>query len=110
MDSIFDVERVSLDGHARVRFVGELDMAEVDRAEADVVEVLDRSTGDLSIDLSGLTFCDSSGARLLCQLDREARARGRTMVLQSPTPAVHRVLSLLGVVQLVTIEDVCSDA
>jgi anti-sigma B factor antagonist len=110
MDSVFDLERVSLDGHARVRFVGELDLAEVDQAQVDVIEVLDQSTGVLTIDLSGLTFCDSSGARLLYRIDGEAKARGRTMVLQSPTPAVHRVLDVLGLVQILTIEDELTDA
>jgi anti-sigma B factor antagonist len=105
MDPVFSVERVSLDGHARVRFVGELDIAEVERAEVDVMQVLEQSSGDLTIDMRRLTFCDSSGARLLYRLDRETKARGRTMVLQSPTPAVHRVLSMLGVVQRLNIED-----
>src|SRR5690349_21691709 len=97
MDSVFDVEPVSLDGHARVRFVGELDMAEVDRAKAHVIDALDQSTGDLTIDLSAMAFCDSSGARLLYQLDGAAKDRGRAMVLQSPTPAVRRVLNVLGI-------------
>ena len=105
MDPVFTVERVSLNGEARVRFVGELDMAEVERAQVEVIEVLDQSSGDLTIDLSTLTFCDSSGMRLLYRLDGEAKARGRTMVLQRPTPAVHRVLSLLGLLQFLTIED-----
>jgi anti-sigma B factor antagonist len=105
MDSVFGIERVSLNGHARVRFVGELDMAEVDQAQADMIKVLDQTTGDLSIDLSGLTFCDSSGVRLLYRLDRETKARGRAMVLERPSSAIHRVLSLMGVVELLGVED-----
>jgi anti-anti-sigma factor len=105
MDPAFAVERVSLDGHARVRFVGELDMATSDGAEADVTDVLDQSSGDLTIDLSALTFCDTSGMRLLYRLHRETQARGRTMVLERPTPAVHRVLDMLGLTQVFMIED-----
>jgi anti-anti-sigma factor len=71
----------------------------------DVIDVLDQTTGELTIDLSGLTFCDSSGVRLLYRLDRETKARGRVMVLQHPTSAVQRVLSLMGFVELLTVED-----
>jgi hypothetical protein len=42
---------------------------------------------------------------LLYQLDAEAKNRGRAMVLQSPTPAVHRVLNVLGIDYLLTIKD-----
>jgi anti-anti-sigma factor len=106
MDSVFDVDRSGVDGQARVRFVGELDMAEVERAHHEVIEALDQTAGALVIDLSALTFCDSSGVRLLFRLDSEAKARGRAMVLQDPTPPVRQVLGLLGVVDRLPIEEV----
>jgi anti-anti-sigma factor len=105
MDSAFEVDRSRVDGHARVRFVGELDMAEVQRAETEVIEVLDRTAGELTLDLSDLTFCDSSGVRLLYKLHTETEERGRNMVLQHPTPLVCRVLELMGVIDRLTIED-----
>ena len=74
-----------------MRFVGELDMAAVEQAHAEVVEVLDQTGGALTIDLSSLSFCDAAGVRLLIKLDSETKAHGRAMVLQHPTPAVHRV-------------------
>ena len=105
MDSVFYVDRSGVDGQARLRFVGELDLAEVERARDEVVEVLDTTAGVLTIDLSALTFCDSSGVRLLFKLDSEAKERGRTMVLQHPTSAVRLVLRMVGVEELLTIED-----
>lgn len=104
MDPVLVVDRSHVDGHARVRFIGELDMAVVQRAQDEMVEVLDHTAGVLTIDLSSLTFCDSSGARLLYKLDSEARARGRTMVLQHPTSEVSLVLRLLGLTDRLTIE------
>jgi anti-sigma B factor antagonist len=105
MDPVFDIDRSQVDGHARVRFVGELDMAAVEQAHAEVIEVLDQTGGALTIDLSSLSFCDASGVHLLFELDSETKARGRAMVLQHPTPAVHRVFRVLDVADQVTIED-----
>ena len=105
MDPVFDVDRSQVDGHARVRFVGELDMAAVQQAHAEVIDVLDHTGGALTIDLSSLSFCDASGVRLLLKLDSETKARGRALVLQHPTPAVRRVFRVLDAVDHLTIED-----
>jgi anti-sigma B factor antagonist len=108
MDSVFEVDRSRVDGHAQVRFVGELDIAQIKRAESEVVEVLDKTAGALRIDLSGLTFCDAAGIGLLLRLDAETRARARILVLQHPTRPVRRVFDLVGVANHLTIEDGCN--
>jgi anti-sigma B factor antagonist len=105
MDPVFDIDRSQVDGHARVRFVGELDRAAVEQAHAEVIEVLDKTAGALTVDLSRLTFCDASGVSLLLKLDSETKARGRVMVLRNPTPVVHRVFRVLDLVDHLTIED-----
>ena len=101
----FDIDQSQVDGHARVRFVGELDIAAVDQAHAEVIGVLDQTAGALTIDLGGLTFCDASGVGLLLKLDSETKARGRAMVLQHPTPFVYQVLRVLDLIGRLTIED-----
>jgi anti-sigma B factor antagonist len=101
----FGIDRSQVDGHARVRFIGELDIAGVDEAHAEMIEVLDQTAGALTVDLSGLTFCDASGVGLLVKLDSEANARGRAMVLEHPTPFVHRLLRVLDLVDRLTIEE-----
>jgi anti-sigma B factor antagonist len=107
-DLVFEIDRSGVDGQARLRFVGELDMAEVERARREVLEVLDETAGALIIDLGGLTFCDSTGVHLLFKLDAEVKARERTMVLQDPTPAVREVLRLLGAIDRLTVQEVRS--
>jgi anti-anti-sigma factor len=101
----FDIDRSQADGHARVRFVGELDVAVAEQAHAEVIEVLDQTAGALTVDLSSLTSCDASGVRVLVKLDSETKARGRAMVLQDPTPFMRRVLRALDLVDHLTIED-----
>jgi anti-sigma B factor antagonist len=105
MNAIFEVDRSQVDGQARLRFVGELDIAEAPRAEREALEVFDQTTGVVTIDLSGLTFCDVSGVRVLHNLNCEAMTRGRRFVLEHPSPGMLRVLSALGMLDFFTITD-----
>ena len=105
MDQVFGIDWAQVNGHAEVRFVGELDPATVERAHAEAIEALDRTAGALTVDLSSLTFCDACGISLLLQLDAETKARGRTMVLRHPTAFVDRVFQIAGVYKSLTIEE-----
>lgn len=69
---------------------GELDMASAE----DVLRALEGvpAEGDLVLDLSGLSFMDSSGLRVVLQLVR-GRMDG-VVVLRNPSPPVHRVLEI----------------
>jgi anti-sigma B factor antagonist len=69
---------------------GELDMA----SAGDVLAALQDAPadGDLVLDLSGLSFMDSSGLRMVLQL-ANGRADG-VVVLRNPTPAVNRILEI----------------
>lgn len=53
------------------------------------------------IDLSGVTFMDSSGIRLLVEANRAER---RSLVLRAPSEAVVRLLELSGVAPSFAIE------
>jgi anti-sigma B factor antagonist len=102
-------ERLRIDRTAdprSLKLVGELDLATVeDAADAlsgDVVE-----DGDLTLDLSELTFVDSSGVHLLVQVARTLSGRGR-LILAFPRDPVDRILDLNGVdklAELVIIDD-----
>ena len=52
--------------------------------------------GDLTLELSGLAFIDSSGVRALLAAARGLAGRGR-LVLAGARPGVRRVLDLMGV-------------
>ena len=66
---------------------------------------LDGGTNRLTVDLSGLRFADSAAIRELIQAHRAITQRGGTLELTRPQPAVARVLSLLGVDQILTVRD-----
>jgi anti-sigma B factor antagonist len=60
---------------------GALDVATAPELERAVVSALDGQGGEFHLDLSGLTFMDSSGAKVLLHLHNRVEALGRHVVL-----------------------------
>lgn len=79
---------------------GELDMANAPRLGWALSAALDERPGRLALDLSGLTFLDSSGARVLFTTARRAGDQGCSLVLRSPQPSVLKMLKLSGLDRL----------
>ena len=61
-----------------------------------LVDALCATSGDLALDLSGLTDIDSAGIQLLLALRRSVAARGGTLHLQRPSAEVRAALTVLG--------------
>jgi anti-sigma B factor antagonist len=90
----FTIEPVE-GGQREFRLVGELDLA----TAAGMSETLSASAdqeGDLRLDVSGLSFIDSSGIRALLMVAERLGSRGR-LILVNPSEAVHRTLLLVGI-------------
>lgn len=51
------------------------------------------------VDLAELTFIDSSGIAELLRVSKTAEERGQQFQLRRPTPAVHRVLEITGLLE-----------
>lgn len=84
---------------------GELDVASGPALEHAVARVLDGQGGDFRLDLSALTFMDSTGARSLVRVHRRLESIGRRLVLVSPTRPVRRVIELLGLDGLIEVQE-----
>ena len=89
------LEFVEGDAPGRVRLVGELDLGSAPAA-ATSLELKCQQVDLLEVDLSELTFIDSSGVRVLLRAFKDLADRGGTLVLEYPTPTVQRVFDLLG--------------
>jgi stage II sporulation protein AA (anti-sigma F factor antagonist) len=74
---------------------GELDMSTVDAVLAALLP-LGASEGDIRVEMSGVTFMDSTGLHAFLRVAQELGSSG-TLHLIEPTPAVRRVLELTGV-------------
>ncbi|MFI4985279.1 MAG: STAS domain-containing protein [Solirubrobacterales bacterium] len=74
---------------ARMTVAGELDIATVGQLEAEVAAVLARGVQQLVLDLSGLTFIDSSALRLFIVLsDRSAGEDWQLSLIRPAGPAL----------------------
>jgi anti-anti-sigma factor len=83
---------------AVVRFIGELDMAAASRAEEAGIAALSKLSADehspLVIDVSELTFCDTSGLKAMLAIRAEADRVGRSVTLRRPSAMLRRTLEI----------------
>lgn len=91
--------RTGTNGYQVVSVAGELDIATAEQAYSYITEVIDgrlRGTAPVTVDLSGVTFCDASGLGALARLARYARAAGRQLSLTSARPSVMKIMRITG--------------
>lgn len=81
---------------------GELDLSTCDQLGAAVAGT---SEGDLILDLTSVTFMDSSGIAVLVSSARELDEHGRRFVVVCPQGAPRRVLNLTGLEEMLGICD-----
>lgn len=98
----FDVESISLDSHVELRLAGELDIGTADHFRQ-MFEALDAQAGTVVVDLSALTFIDSTGLHELVVAHTAQQAAGGDLVLQAPSSQTRRVLEIVGLDRLFAI-------
>jgi anti-sigma B factor antagonist len=82
------------DGFVHVALVGELDLSTVAKVQEELRRVEASSPATLVVDLSKLTFLDSTGLRCIVTADERARAEGRRIVIVRGPDAVQRVFAI----------------
>ena len=88
---------------AEVTLEGELDISTLDHAQRRV-EAAERIEPEvLVIDLTRLTFVDSSGVRLVLLADDRARAAGRRLGVRLGEGPALRVFQALGLLDKITV-------
>jgi anti-anti-sigma factor len=91
-------------GRAVVTASGELDIATAPQL-VEAVAVLGRpATTAIAIDLSALTFIDSSGINALRTSVRAAGSRGVGAIVASPSERILRVLELVRIADIIPLE------
>jgi anti-sigma B factor antagonist len=91
---ILDVRTEDRDGLVHVALVGELDLSSVAKVQEELRRVEATSPATLVVDLSKLTFLDSTGLRCIVTADERARAEGRRIVIVRGPDAVQRVFAI----------------
>ena len=83
---------------------GELDFDEAPTFGRVLEELLSEGERKVVVDLSELTFIDSSGISVLVGAARAAVAEQGTLVVAAPSPHVQRVFDIVNVSTLVDVE------
>jgi anti-sigma B factor antagonist len=78
---------------------GEIDLANAALVEEELRRIEATDAAVILVDLGGISFIDSTGIKVLIGAAARDRDRGR-LLLDSPSPAVLRVLRIAGVAEL----------
>jgi anti-anti-sigma factor len=104
-DPILSIDVSTQADEAVVLLAGELDPHSADSLAETLHELgSDDGMRRVVLDLSGVSFIDSSGLRVLLSADEELAAGGAKLVLRSPSEAVHRLLEITDLLERLEIE------
>ncbi len=88
-----------------IKLEGEIDHHSAISVRSKIDELIfDIRPKKLTLDLSGISFMDSSGLGLIMGRYSLVKELGGTLVLRSPTIAVMKILTLAGMEKMIKIE------
>jgi anti-sigma B factor antagonist len=96
----FDVTIVQVDGHTKVRLTGDIDLATATDLRQRLDPVIAAGTGDVDLDLSDVTFLDSSGLVALLHVRQALHDTRQRLRVRNPSKPVLRVFELSGVLDV----------
>lgn len=85
--------------NAPVVVQGEIDAATAPTLTADLARAVSAGAGPVEVDLSAVTFIDSSGLRALIVARRDAEAAGQTLRIVEASDVVTRLLDVTGLTE-----------
>lgn len=106
-----EVERQALDitvtaggGRLRVIVQGDMDLATSGRLVDEVSGQLDENVRNLVVDLSGVSFCDSSGLNCLIAIRTRCDEQGTAMTITGATPAFRQIAEITGLTEFLAVQ------
>nr|WP_046529076.1 STAS domain-containing protein [Cellulomonas sp. FA1] len=107
-----DVRVTAEDVGARtvVHVAGEIDVSSADRLRERVAALVAEQRTDLVIDLTEVTFMDSTGLGLLVGTLKRVRTAGGRLVLVVDSERLLKVFRITGLVQVFTIRETLAEA
>src|SRR5829696_515974 len=78
----------------RVRPIGEIDMATTPEVETHLSDLAAAGFEQVTLDLSAVSFLDSTGLRMILEWDARSRADGFSFSLVAGPPTVQRLFDL----------------
>jgi anti-sigma B factor antagonist len=92
------------DGTGMVYLVGELDLSVVDQLEDQLRTALARATKALKVDLTDVTYIDSSSVGVLMRTLAAATDEGKAMRVVNAHGVCRRVLEVAGVAEVLGVD------
>jgi anti-anti-sigma factor len=78
---------------------GDVDLGSAPQLRAALAPVLESENPRLLIDLSGIGFMDSTGVGVMVNALNRVKEKGGAIAFCKPTPRVHRVLQIAGLLK-----------
>ena len=105
-DRHFAMQSERINGSARVRVAGEMDLAVIGAVDREMERVEATDATKIVLDLDQLEFMDASGVRLLLHLSQRSANNGRRLrITRAGAPQVRRVMEVTGVEEFLPFED-----
>ena len=92
--AILDVQAGERDGFAHLVLRGDLDLSTVPKVDEALRRIEESRPPLIVLDLSGLSFLDSTGLRLVVTADQRAREGRRRLAVVRGSESVQRVFSI----------------
>lgn len=93
-----------------VELGGEIDLANAGALGDALCGALDRTTGARVVDLTAVSFIDSSGIAMMLRVHQYAANLGRTVSWRGIAPGPARALEICGVLDVLTIDPARQEA
>lgn len=103
--TMLDIQVTATEAGPLMMLSGEADVTTVGQLQEALDGQLAQGTLTLLVEVSGLRFADSATIGVLISAARRLQARGGHLDLLSPPPALARMLTLLGVDQVLTVRN-----
>lgn len=93
-------------GDETIAFImGEIDHHNAKEAREKLDGIIEREQPiSFGLDLSGVTFCDSSGLGLVMGRMKKCASVGSNMTVRNPSGAAYRILEIAGIDKILKIE------
>ncbi|MCX5277877.1 STAS domain-containing protein [Streptomyces virginiae] len=96
--ALIDLRTVACDHRGlRIALAGELDLHTAGRVEPRLAELAGFGHRNMLLDLSEMSFCDSSGIELFLRLHQRCRSAGTQLLLCGVRPLLLKSIRVLGV-------------
>lgn len=95
-----EIWSLKVDKKGVVWIVGEVDYTATPKLRATLLTYIEKTEGELHLNLSRLAYLDSSGLAVLIEARRNLQERKRALVVDTVTPEVKKIFDLTQVGKL----------